>query len=96
VTLLFLRAPRGATAVVNCKGAGCPYRRIKRTVRNGSLRIRSLERTLRPGTLIRVAITQGNRIGSYTSFLMRNGRAARRRDRCLYPGSAKPRLCPDQ
>ncbi len=97
LSLLFVRAPKGATVSVSCVAKPrCPFKTVRRKVKTGSVRIRQVERFLRTGTLVRVRVTQKDRIGSYTSFQMRRGRSPLRRERCLYPGSSKPKLCPDQ
>jgi hypothetical protein len=92
ITLLTVRAPRGARVRVGCSGAGCP---IKRWAHTAALtRVRPFEHELRAGVHLTVTVTESGRIGKYTSFVIRRGRAPLRRDRCLYPGSARPRPCP--
>jgi hypothetical protein len=61
IQLLSVHAPRGATVRVRCRGRGCPER--VRT-RRGTSRIREVERALRAGAVIDVAVTQAGRYGS--------------------------------
>ena len=43
----------------------------------------ALERLLRPGVVIRVYVTDPDKIGKFTSFKLRDGKAPRRSDSCL-------------
>jgi PKD repeat protein len=63
--LLTVKTLRGATVKVRCSGKGCPRRRAVSTRANdGLVRLRWLERRLRPGTHLFMAITYPNRIRS--------------------------------
>ncbi len=91
---LHVRAPKGAKIKISCKGRGCPRRKASSTRSRGKLvRVRWLERRLRAGTKIVVAVTQKGKIGSHTTLVIRRS-GAPRRVRCLMPGSAKPKRCP--
>jgi len=90
ITLLRVRAPSRATVVVRCDGRGCDLRR--RSV--GSGRIAPLERFLRAGTRITIRVSLGDSLGKYVRLLIRDGRAPKRRDACLIPGSSKRAQCP--
>jgi hypothetical protein len=92
ITLLTVRAPRGARVRVACSGAGCPTTRWAHTA--ALTRVRAFERELPAGVRLTVTVTQSGRIGKYTVFVIRRGRAPLRRDRCLYTGSARPTPCP--
>lgn len=90
-TRFTVKAPSAARAEITCSGRGCRFSR--RTYRPG--RIRALERRLlRPGTRVTVRVTRTGFVGKYTSIVVRRGRAPRRVDRCLRPGSRKPSACP--
>jgi hypothetical protein len=91
VTLLRVRAPRGVTIAVSCRGRGCPRKAF--TAPSGARRLRLFERALPAGTRLELRITKRGFIGKYTSFVIRRGAAPARRDRCLRPGSPKPELC---
>lgn len=89
------RAPRGAIVTVTCKGRGCPFKRMRRTIkRRSGLRIRGLERRLRNGTVIVITVRKGNTIGKYTRLRIRRGTAPARLDRCIRPGARRPSACP--
>lgn len=95
ITLLTVKAPKGAKIRVLCKGRSCPYARKASTARftTRAVRFRAMERRLRAGTVITVMVTKSSRIGKYTRFTIRSGAAPRRVDRCLAPGSFKPVKC---
>ena len=92
ISLLTVRAPRGARIAVTCRGSGCPTRRWARTT--AVTRLARFQGTLPAGTRLVIRVTKRNRIGKHTLIVIRKGKAPTRRDRCLFPGSAKPARCP--
>jgi PKD repeat protein len=96
IELLSVRAPRGATITVRCRGVGCPT--VRRVVRARSSsrpqRLRSLEQRYRPGARIEVFVTMRGRIGKYVRFTLRRKAAPERQDLCLGIGGRKPMRCP--
>jgi hypothetical protein len=92
VTLLTVRAPRGARIAVRCAGDHCPRRRI--AVVAVIVHLRPYERVLRAGTRLEIRVTRPSFIGKYTRIVMRQGRPPWRQDRCLMPGSSRPVRCP--
>jgi hypothetical protein len=59
------------------------------------VRLRSLERALRAGVIIRIYVSSTGAIGKYTVFKIRKGRQPPiRDDSCLMPGSLRPIACP--
>jgi PKD repeat protein len=58
------------------------------------VRLRRLERLLRPGARITIFVTRPDAIGKYTRFRIRRGKPPARADRCLRPGSSRPVRCP--
>jgi PKD repeat protein len=98
ISVLSVRAPKGATIKVLCHGRSCGKPRYSKKVRTAarSLRFSGYERRLRAGTVIEVFVTSKNVIGKYTRFTMRSNAAPVRRDLCLRPGSSKPVKCPSQ
>lgn len=92
VTLLTVRAPRGARVKVRCFGASCPRRHWARTT--SLLHLVPFERRLRAGTRLVISVTKRGYIGKRTVLELRRGRQPRRVDRCLYPGSTRARRCP--
>jgi PKD repeat protein len=101
VRLLSVHAPSGARVSIRCSGRGCPFAKQVRTTGGGptaksskQVRVRRLERLLRPGVVIRVLITRAESIGKYTRFKILSGKPPARVDRCLNPGSSRPVACP--
>lgn len=81
IALLTVRAPRGARIEARCRGRSCPVRRIVLSSRRLT-RVRALERDFRSGTVIEVLVTRRGRVGKYTRFRVRSGRAPARTDGC--------------
>ena len=97
LSLLSVKAPAGARVKVICHGRGCPKKKsVVLRVASGksTVRIRSLERRLRSGTVIEVFVTASGRIGKYARITIRSNAAPARRDLCLNPGKSKPIACP--
>jgi PKD repeat protein len=101
IRLLSVDAPRGAKVSVRCAGRGCPFAKQVRVADRGpaawaarQVRMRRLERLLRPGVIVKVYVTSQTAIGKYTRFRIRGGKAPARVDRCLNPGSWRPVRCP--
>jgi hypothetical protein len=90
ISLLRVRAPSRATVDVRCDGPQCRLRRRS----FGSGRIGALERFLRSGTRITIRVSKPNSVGKYVRLVIRDGRAPKRRDACLVPGSGKAVECP--
>lgn len=94
VLSLSVKAPTGFKARVWCVGRGCPFTKAVRRVRNGFARFTQLQRSLRPGTILRVTVTKPFNWGRYTSLRLRRGAAPDRTDRCLRGESTRPVPCP--
>jgi hypothetical protein len=92
LTLLTVSAPRGARVAVICSGAGCPAKHWAHTA--SLTRVRAFEHSLPAGVRLTVTVTGPERIGKHTLIIIRRGHQPLRRDRCLNPGSARPRSCP--
>jgi hypothetical protein len=94
VTLLTVHVPASARVTIRCRGASCPYSLWWRRVGSTRLvRARPFERRLPAGTRLAVTVTEHGFVGKRTVIVIRRGRAPARTDRCLYPGSARPRAC---
>jgi hypothetical protein len=89
---LSVRAPRGVAISVRCRGDGCPRRTLARSA--AVTRLRSFERHLRAGIRLEIRVTLPGFIGKHTVIGIRRGKSPWRRDRCLFPGSARPARCP--
>ncbi len=92
VTLLTVRAPRGARIAARCQGRSCPVRRLARTA--SLIRLRALQRHLRAGTRLDITVRKAGYIGKWTTIVIRAGRPPRRADRCVLPGARRPTPCP--
>lgn len=93
VTILSVRGPVGARVFVQCSGRGCPSRSVARTSTTRLLRLRRFERRLPAGVTLELFVRQAGRIGKYTRFTIRAGKAPARLDRCLVPGRTRPVMC---
>ena len=93
VRVLSVRAPRGARLRVRCQGRGCPVASLVRTSTTRIVRFRRFERTLPAGATLELFVRQRGKIGKYTRFLIRAGKAPSRVDGCLVPGRARPVRC---
>jgi hypothetical protein len=91
VTVLSVRAPRGARISLRCTGDGCPRRAL--AVATSLTRLRAFERDLDAGTRLEIRVTRAGYVGKHTLIQIRRGKPPSRVDRCLYPGSTTPRRC---
>jgi hypothetical protein len=81
-------APTGARVDVRCS-RGCRHRRV--TVRSELTDLRSFHARFMPvGAAIEVRVTKRGQIGTYSKFTVSAGNVTST-DRCLPPGSSKPR-----
>lgn len=94
ITVLSVRSPRGAQIRVRCTGTGCPVGSVATTSATRLVRFHRFERRLRAGIRLKVFVQQANRIGKYTSFLIRAGAPPKRVDLCVFPTRRSPGRCP--
>jgi hypothetical protein len=98
VTRLTVHAPAGARVRGVCLGRhrGCPRRTVVRRSRSPALgvRLRPLERRLRPGAVIQVYVTAPRAIGKYVRFSVPRVGAPFRRDMCVPAAARVPAPCP--
>jgi hypothetical protein len=90
---VLVRGPRNVKVQVRCRGRGCPFRKRTYRMRHRRLRLRSLERNFRSGAVIELRVVKKGRVGKYTRIRVRQGHVPNRVDRCLNPGSSRPRRC---
>jgi len=93
ITLLTVRAPRGARTAVRCFGRGCPARRWAGIA--ALTRVVRFQRAFPAGARLVISVTKPGRIGKHTTIVIRRGAAPMRRDRCLMPGARTPTRCPE-
>ena len=89
IVLFSVKAPRGASIDVRCKGPRCPLRH--RSFRPG--RVKPLERYLPAGTAITIRVMRPGFIGTYTHVVIRSRKRPGRQDACVLPGDTRPRPC---
>jgi PKD domain len=94
IQLLSVRAPRGARALVRCRGRGCPVKPASKIVRRAPTRLKAAERVMPAGVVLDVLVGRGDRIGKFTRFKFRRNRPPRRIDGCLFPGTNRIAKCP--
>jgi hypothetical protein len=92
LTLITVRAPRGARIGVTCTGRSCPKRSMARTA--ALSRLRPFERSLRGGTRLGFTITKAGFVGKWTSIVIRVGLPPKRLDGCLDSRTKKHVSCP--
>jgi hypothetical protein len=103
ITLLSVQAPIGASVTVGCSGGGCPVNH-RVTLRAGGvgnhhsgavlITFKRFQRTLRPGAVLQITVSQAGFIGKYTRFTIRRNRPPSRQDACVAPGTGKRMACP--
>jgi hypothetical protein len=93
VAKLLFRADRGTGIDITCKGRHCPFKRLHRTMITSSLRLKRMERTLRPAMLLRMRIGVPDQLGKYVRYRVRHRKAPARVDACLDPVTRKVRGC---
>jgi PKD repeat protein len=93
VRVLSVRVPRGAQVRVRCTGRGCPARQVGKSSATRLLRFARFERRLPAGVKLELFVRKADRIGKYTRFTIRAGKAPARMDRCLMPGRPRPVRC---
>lgn len=100
LTLLRVRAPRGAAVRLRCHGIGpkgrrgCPFAQRRRGVGRKPVRFTGLERSLPAGVRLTVIVTKRGFVGRYVTFRIRRAAAPKRTDSCLRPGAKRPSRCP--
>ena len=94
IRILSVRAPRGSSVRIRCRGQGCPAATVARTSATRLVRFHRFERRLRAGVKIELFVRQAGKVGKYTRFLIRGGKPPARLDRCLMPGKRRPVSCP--
>jgi hypothetical protein len=92
IEALTVRSPRGVSISVHCDGRGCPRRRLVRSAK--VTRLKAFQGFLPAGVRLEIRVTRPGFIGKHTLIRIRRGKAPVRRDRCLFPGSGRPRACP--
>ena len=95
IRLLTVQAPRGARALVRCRGQGCPVRRFEKLVGPAPRRLTAAERVMPADVVLEVLVRRGDRIGKFTRFKFRWNRRPLRADGCLWPATTRMAPCPE-
>jgi hypothetical protein len=91
VTMLTVRAPRGSTITMRCRGRNCPRKRYARATM--LVHLHPYERLLRGAMRLEISVTRRGFVGKRTVINLRGGKAPTRRDLCLYPGARRAKSC---
>ncbi|MDA0140143.1 hypothetical protein [Solirubrobacter deserti] len=92
ITVLSVKAPKGATITVTCSGKGCPTKSVARATK--LFRITQFQRVLPAGIKLRIAISKPGYITKVSTIQIRKGKAPLRTDQCQQPGESKLTRCP--
>jgi hypothetical protein len=92
LTLVFVRAPRDSRIAMDCAGTSCAF--VHRERAGGRARLRSLERSFAPGTVIEIRVWRRGFAGRHVRLRTRLGRPPSRVDRCVTSARAPPTTCP--
>jgi hypothetical protein len=90
-TRFTVKTPKGTKLATSCIKFRCTLSRTLRTTK--TIHLRSLERSYKPGTKIRLRLTQPGLIGKYVSITTRRNKRPLRVDSCLRPGQTRPVSC---
>lgn len=93
VAKLQVRAARGTTVNITCKGRACPFKKLRRIMITTSLRLGKLERRLKPRLTLTMRIARPGQLGKYVRYQVRRRRAPKRTDSCLDQATGKVRGC---
>ena len=89
ITRLRVRAPRGSIVRFRCRGSGCAVRRKRYVVGWTATRVRPAQRAYPAGAVLEIFVSAPNRLGKYTRFRIRQGRAPGRHDACVTPENGR-------
>jgi hypothetical protein len=94
VTLLTVKAPRGVSIRVTCRGGSCPAARMVKTTKRRITELSTFERALKAGTRVTITVAKSGYASKVTVLQIRRGVAPLRSDGCLYPGHKQVQRCP--
>ena len=94
ITLLTVRAPATSQVTIYCSGRSCPRGRLAVSAGSPLIRLRTFERRVRGGTVLRIYVTKPGFIGKYTRFRFGRDGVPLRADRCARTPGGKPLACP--
>ena len=87
-------APRGAKVTGSCKGAGCPRKPVRLTVKSASVKLSAyVGRRLRPRTTVTIRVEHVGHVTAVAVMKIRSGRLPVVNHFCQAPGQARPSSC---
>jgi len=93
-TRVKVAGPAGAKVQARCTKRSRKCRTDVSIPRKGALRLKRLQRSFKPKTIIRIRITSLGLIGKSVEIRIRRGKPPKRHDQCVRPGTRKPSPCP--
>lgn len=93
VDRLQIRALRGTSVAIACKGRACPFKSLRRIMITSSLRLGKLERKLKPTMTITMRIARPGQLGKYVRYQIRRNKSPKRTDACLHQATRQVRGC---
>jgi len=93
VAKLQVRAQRGSTVDIRCKGKGCAFKKSRRIMITSKLRLNNLERKLRAPQSVELRIARPGELGKYVRYQVRRNDTPLRTDDCLDQVTRKVRPC---
>jgi hypothetical protein len=94
LTRVKVTGPVGATVEGRCSKQIKKCRTNKVIPPKKTVRLKKLQRSFRPKTVIRIRVRSADAIGKYVEIRIRRGKPPIRFDRCIRPGTRKPSPCP--
>lgn len=83
VSRLTVRAQRGSSVTVTCRGSRCPFKTLRRRMITTTLRLGRAEGRLRPKLTLTMRIARPGQLGKYMTYRVRRNKAPVRFDACL-------------
>ena len=88
-----VRALRGSSVDIRCKGRKCPFKRSRRVMITSKLRLGQLERGLRGPMTLTLRIARPGQLGKYLRYQIRRNKPPKRFDACIDQNTRKVRPC---
>ena len=90
---VIVRAGRGASVSIDCRGRGCPYESRFYFMRAAGLRLVSLKQRYRSGAVIELRVTRPRRTGKFVRVTVRSPSKPLRFNACVKHGDPTPVAC---
>ncbi len=93
VSKLQIRAVRGTRVTIGCRGHACPFKTLRRIMITSTLRLKKLERKLKPTMTLTMRIARPGQLGKFVRYKVRRKKSPKRTDACLDQTTGKVRGC---